>query len=177
MKQRDKQHDKQRSGRRRPAFVKSKAKPALAGVLGLLHKLGLTDQVRKLRISAAWAQAVGPEIAARTEPQSFRRGVLVVRSASAAWQNELTFLKAEIIAKVNEALGGKKAVTDLRVIAGQISRHRAPPPPPPWVTARPTAEDLEVAADAAQAIDDPELRKQFERALLLDRRRRRLRTE
>jgi predicted nucleic acid-binding Zn ribbon protein len=155
---------------------KQQTKPAMQAVLSLLKKMGLTDQARRLRITAAWAMAVGPEIAARTEPLSFRRGVLTVRSASAAWQNELTFLKDDIISRVNHVLGDKGSVRELRVVGGTVTpRDNAPEPPPAWVTAQPTAEDLDVARDAGQAIADPELRRVFERTLLLERRRRRIR--
>ena len=156
---------------------KSLTKPASHAVLGLLKKLGLTDQARKLRISAAWAQAVGPEIASRTEPQSFNRGVLVVKSASAAWQNELTFLKAEIIEKVNDALEGRATVKELKVISGTIAPREGKEPPPPWIDESPTRDDLDVARDASLPIQDPELKRSFERALLLQRRRKRAREQ
>ncbi len=152
---------------------KSYTRPAAHAVLGLLKKLGLTDHARRLRISAAWAQAVGPEIATRTQPQSFNRGVLVVKSSSAAWQNELTFLKAEIITRVNEALEGRATVRELKVISGTIAPRDHQEPPPPWLDQAPTADDLDVARDASLPIQDPELKQSFERALLLQRRKRR----
>jgi hypothetical protein len=157
------------------AKKRSPTRPAAHAVLDVLKKLGLTDQARRLRISAAWAEAVGPEIAARTQPQSFNRGVLVVKSSSAAWQNELTFLKAEIIAKINEALEGRATVRTLKVISGRIAP-RPEEPPPPWLEEKPTAEDLDVARDASMPIQDQELKRSFERALLLERRRRRTRS-
>ena len=152
---------------------KSLTKPAAHAVLGVLKKLGLTDQARKMRISAAWAQAVGPDIAARTEPQSFNRGVLVVKSASAAWQNELTFLKADIIARINEALEGRANVKELKVISGTITPRDYEEPPPTWLNEAPTEDDLDAARDTSLPIDDPEIKKSFERILLLERRKQR----
>jgi len=152
---------------------KSDTRPAAHAILGVLKKLGLTDQARKMRISAAWAQAVGPEISSRTEPQSFNRGVLVVKSASAAWQNELTFLKADIIAKINEALEGRANVRELKVISGTITPRDYEEPPPSWLHEPPTADDLDVVRDTSMPIEDPELKKSFERVLLLERRKQR----
>ena len=83
--------------------------------------LGLTDVARRLRIGRAWRQAVGEQIANRTEPETFRRGVLLVKAASAAWQNELVFLREEIILKVNKALGGE-TVKELKVVTGRVVR-------------------------------------------------------
>ena len=119
-------------------------------VLTTLTKLGLSDVAKRVRISAAWSQAVGPEIACRTEPQSLHRGLLVVRSTSAAWQNELTFLKAEILAKLNAALGKESAVRDLRVVGGSLHTQRAEPDRPKWLDEAPTQDDLDVARDASR---------------------------
>jgi hypothetical protein len=58
------------------------------------------------------------------------------------------------------------------VISGRIEP-RPEEEPPPWLEERPTAEDLDVARDASMPIRDPELKQSFERALLLERRRRR----
>lgn len=64
-----------------------------------LHRSGLTEQARRVRIALAWSEAVGETLAARTAPESLRRGVLLVRSVSPAWQNELTFLRETLIAR------------------------------------------------------------------------------
>jgi hypothetical protein len=152
---------------------KGHTNPAAHGIFNVLKKLGLTDQARKMRISAAWAQAVGADIASRTEPQSFNRGVLVIKSASAAWQNELTFMKADIIAKVNDALEGRANVKELKVISGTITRRDYEEPPPSWLHEAPTADDLDVARDTSLPIEDLELKKAFERVLLLERRKQR----
>ncbi len=153
---------------------RSDTKPAAHALIRLLKDLGLTDQARKLRISSAWAQAVGPEIASRTEPQSFNRGVLVVKSNSAAWQNELTFLKAEIIEKVNLALEGV-TVRDLKIVGGQVTPRLPVTEMPRWVTDRPTQEDEDIAHDASLPISDPDLKKTFERVVMLDLKRQRIR--
>jgi hypothetical protein len=134
----------------------------------------MTDTVRRLRIAQAWAAAVGPKVAARTQPQGFRRGLLVIKSASSAWQNELTFMKAELIERLNATLGSKM-VRDLKVISGTITRTEQDPPPP-WVGEAPSAADLDVARDTSQPIKDAQLRNAFEDLLLVDRRARRSRS-
>jgi len=158
--------------RRRRRYVPPK--PAAGTLLKMLEKLGLTDQVRRLRIARAWNEAVGKGIAARTQPLGFSRGVLLVKSNSAAWQNELTFLKADIITKVNAALG-RQMVKELKVVAGRIEPVTEPRPKPAWVSDKPSADDLDVARDASQPLADPELREAFESLLLVDRRAHRAR--
>jgi hypothetical protein len=144
-------------------------------LLRALEKMGMTDTARRLRIAQAWAEAVGPEVAARTQPQGFRRGVLVIKSASAAWQNELTFMKADLMERLNRALGSN-TVRDLKVISGTIAEKK-PEPPPVWVGELPSAEDLDVARDASQPIKDAQLSSAFEDLLLIDRRARRSRND
>lgn len=141
--------------------------PDLAGdaLIGALSGLGLTDQARRLLILSVWAKAVGPDIAARTDPESFSRGVLVVRAQSAAWQNELTFLKAEITAKLNQVLGAS-LIKDIKIIAG-AGRSRWRSGRPAWLTASPTSDDLAQAEQASAPIADPELRGEFERLMCL----------
>jgi hypothetical protein len=139
--------------------------PALSTdvVAAALDGLGLTDYARMLRITAAWREAVGDEIAARTHPSSFSRGTLVVRTKNAAWQNELTFLKSEIIDRVNAALGNK-SVDELKIQAGHI-----PDPPergrPAWLRAPLPPEETALVSSAASGIEDPEVRRAFAAAM------------
>lgn len=121
---------------------------------------GLTDQARLLRITLAWNQAVGPAVARRTLPHGFSRGVLFVGATSAAWQNELTYVKGDIIKKLNEVLG-RTVVQDIRVQNG-MNRTPLPwndlPAPPPAIE----DQDRRFAESIATDIRDPELRDIFE---------------
>ena len=127
------------------------------------RSLGLTDVARRLTIARAWRDAVGPQIAGRTEPDTFRRGTLIVKAASAAWQNELVFLREEIIAKVNKALGGDM-VKELKIVTGRVH------PPvkaeaPPWTKSPPHRDDLAAAKTAGSAIADDDVRATVERVI------------
>lgn len=133
--------------------------------------LGLTDVARRMTISRAWRQAVGEQIANRTEPDSFRRGTLIVKAASAAWQNELVYLREGIIAKVNAALGGE-LVKELKIITGRVH------PPvksekPAWTKAAPHRDDLAAAKSVTSGIKDDDVRdavaRVVEKALRYDR--------
>jgi hypothetical protein len=128
-----------------------------------LDDLGLTDQAHRLRIILAWPQAVGPRIAGSTTPSMFSRGVLTVRAHTASWQQELTYLKSELVTRLNDALG-RKVVTEIKVIAGN------PPVRPPKRTAvEPDADDVAAAERVASEIEDPEVRACFAKLLARDR--------
>ncbi len=53
------------------------------------------------RVAALWADAVGPEIAANTEPLHIKQGRLVVAASSSAWAQTLHLMGQEIRARLN----------------------------------------------------------------------------
>lgn len=133
----------------------------------ILKTCGLTEQAYHLKVCLTWDEAVGPNIAKRTQVQSFSRGVLVVKAASPTWQNELYYLRATIIQKMNRLLA-KPLITNLKVISGHLPR--------PQNTSKaslfepsPTALDYSVAQDTSLPIADAEVRAAFERLMAKDR--------
>lgn len=143
---------------------------AREALVAALDSLGLSDQVRRIKIAAVWAEAVGHRVAKRSEPHAFNRGVLTVRVQTAAWQNELSYLKADLIAALNKALG-TPWVKDIKLIAGAVRPRpnalRTLPPVTPAEQAR--------AREVAEVITDPEVRLQF--ASLMEKQARARRTE
>ncbi len=86
-----------------------------------------------------WDDAVGAAIARRAEPMRLRGRTLVVAVSSAPWMQELTLLKRNIVAALNERLP-RPLIEDLFLVltegrAAEVarppSRRRAPCPPPP----------------------------------------------
>ena len=57
------------------------------------------------RISAAWVEVVGPEVAAHASPLQLRDGTLVVLVDQAAWGTQLGFLAEQILARLAEIAG------------------------------------------------------------------------
>jgi hypothetical protein len=63
-------------------------------------------------IAAAWARAVGPEVARRSSPIGFRGGELTVSFQSSALRQEVVaFRKAEILAKLGRECAGTRVAT------------------------------------------------------------------
>src|SRR5262249_28734290 len=110
----------------------------------------------------AWGEAAGARIAAKARAERMQGATLILRVASAAWANELGYLKAELLAKLRATPGGE-GVEDLRFSVGPLEGapsfpHEAPPPVArPPAAPLPPVDDGEVAA-ALRAIADPELR-------------------
>ena len=134
-----------------------------------LKQAGLSDHAQRLHIFQCWRDAVGPKIAARTTPDMFRGGVLFVKVATPTWQQELSYLKVDIIAKLNKALG-KSMVNELKVICGSrtpggvsvsksADNKRIP---------RPVPHDFAVASAISTPIACPVLRAAFESLMAKD---------
>jgi len=57
-------------------------------------------------VSAAWPDAVGPDVARRTRAGKLRDGVLTVYTAGSTWSHQLTFLAPSIIAQLQRRCPG-----------------------------------------------------------------------
>ncbi|OSM06828.1 hypothetical protein MAIT1_00301 [Magnetofaba australis IT-1] len=70
-----------------------------------------------------WHRAITPHIARHTEPVRLSDGVLTVRVDSPSWLQELTFLKPDIIARLNDAMPDAR-VRDIRFTQGTLKRRQ-----------------------------------------------------
>lgn len=123
---------------------------------------------REAEIVAGWEKTVGPVIFQQTRPDKIANGTLYLKVSSPAWMQQLQFMKAEIIEKVNAALG-KKTVGNIFFNVGQIET--------PVPKARKKAFVLDEAAfplkprdhklmrEALQNVKDPELESVIKRAM------------
>lgn len=57
------------------------------------------------RVQACWEMAVGSAITAAADPIAERDGVLTVRCEAAVWSQELELMSAELLGRLNAALG------------------------------------------------------------------------
>lgn len=83
----------------------SRPKPLDAALGAVLHELGLGQRIHQLKVLDLWPDVVGQQIAKVTQADRIDRGKLTVRVSTAAWRNELVFLKKQIIVKLNQAIG------------------------------------------------------------------------
>lgn len=69
------------------------------------------------RVQGIWSAVAGAVVAAEAQPESERDGVVTVACSSAVWASELDLLRAELLGRLNDALGaspGTPAVRELR---------------------------------------------------------------
>ena len=69
------------------------------------------------RVWELWEKIVGRAVAQNAQPSAFKGKLLLVDVVSSAWLQQLRFIKADIIIRVNEAFG-KDIVDDIKFRIG-----------------------------------------------------------
>jgi hypothetical protein len=114
-------------------------------------------RIREARVWEIWDETVGPQIASKAQPATFRDGTLTVRVTGSAWMQQLSLMKQEIIRHLNESLGAP-LVTDIFFKQGSpntLREKNAETPPPPRKLSEAEKKRL---AELTESVDDPELR-------------------
>lgn len=155
-------------------------KPEMLGdvLRKILKKRNIPHTATDRRLLGLWRKAVGPQIAAQTHPDTLKRGVLFVRVSAPVWMHQLTFMREEILARIQE-LTAPEEVRNLRFTIGEI-------PPDPTGKGYPAAEaalapaplagrDRTMVLASLETVRDPELRAILERVMTREIGRRRQR--
>lgn len=66
-----------------------------------LARLGIGARVERARVVTDWEDLVGPHIAAVARPVRVRGETLYVAVESAAWRNELSLMRPQLLRKLN----------------------------------------------------------------------------
>jgi predicted nucleic acid-binding Zn ribbon protein len=69
----------------------------------VLRHLGVPDTSTLPSLAEAWAEIVGPAVAAHTEPVTLRHGTLVVRVDDPAWAAQVRWMEAQLLAQLHAA--------------------------------------------------------------------------
>ncbi len=134
-------------------LLDGKPSPTGGGGIGADGRAG-----RVSRVLSAFAR-IGPPVTEQADAVDFRRGVLTLAVHNSAWLTELTFLRAEVIDRLNRMLGGEH-VREVRLRLGSPKRN-----PPPAPRLRPlTAQEHEAVQAWAAPIADERVRRAVQRA-------------
>ncbi len=124
------------------------------------HELNFEDKMEQVMLYRLWTAAVGDHIGRNASPVLVRGGVLHVNVTSSVWVQELHFLRAMLLEKLNAGLSGQK-ITDIRFKVGPVAslgrQHDE-------VRPLPELDDDEKLATQVQSshISDPEVRQAFQ---------------
>lgn len=130
-----------------------------------------------------WQEVVGEKAAAASEPEEVRDGVLIVRTKSSVWSNELSLLKTHIIEELNRKIGAK-VIKNIAFKAKGLSKKNVESD----VSDDPTEEelklillqedekmDLEKDLESLASIPNEDLRNALQEKMIHDRKLRRWR--
>lgn len=126
-----------------------------------LKRLKLDKIIESYLAMRAFDLVYGGVVRHRARAERYARKVLFIRAESSAWVQELSFLKEEILKKLNRTVGGLE-IKDLRFTVGPIDdlpTWETPPPAPP-PERPPYAPDPRVAGALTQ-VEDKELRERL----------------
>ena len=73
------------------------------------------------KIWELWQKSVGETIAKEAKPGAFKDGILIVHVSSSVWMHQLTFLKQEIVRKLNSELNCE-IVRELKFKIGRVDK-------------------------------------------------------
>lgn len=161
---------------RRTGYMKSNPK-RVGGFLGAsLDNLGLTKRILEHQALGKWDEVVGPQITAATVPEKVWDGVMFVCCKSSMWSNELTLHKADIIKRLNRAVG-KKVITDIRFSARgfrkvleQVKKEDNDTRVRNLEKVTVDESSSEAAAKVAAQVEDAKLAQRIEKAILSSKR-------
>ncbi len=126
-----------------------------------LTTLGLSDRLREADIWRLWPEVVGETVVARAMPVRIIRGTLTVAVSSGPWKQELNFLKAMMIEKINGRIGSQ-VVREIVLTSGSVKTLSEVAPEEKMPRKKKlTARQLAQIDEQSAAISDPETRAAF----------------
>ena len=133
---------------------------------GLAKRLGLESRLLELRLQHQWADIIGEPIASQTWPAHLRFKKLYLTVQNSVWLQQLTFLKPTLLAKLHEA-AGTVMVEDIVFRVGEIPSSTRTMPSVSSGGETQAESDTDIEPDPhTSSIQDPDLRKQFTKAIL-----------
>jgi predicted nucleic acid-binding Zn ribbon protein len=87
----------------------------------LLANLDTRGHFELVRLIRLWPGVVGETISRKTEVSSVKFHTAVVKVSTAMWIQELNLMRAQILSRLNAAMGND-AVREIRFVQGRLSR-------------------------------------------------------
>lgn len=143
---------------------------AISSIMKAMSKnLSLEKGLAFYHLKAHWPDLVGQPIASHTAPEKIRFSTLTLLVDGAAWMHELTFLKEEMLQRINGELRqklGKHAIRTLHLKLGQLP-NKTGPPASDFVrcTENLSSEEATLIRQNLASISDQALRQVIEKAM------------
>ncbi len=134
---------------------------SVASVLsGIARRHGMESKLLEHKLLQNWPDIVGEPIASHTRPDHIRFKKLYLVVENSVWLQHLTFLKPDLIGKINAA-AGNAMIMDVVLRVGAVARAeraRETAESDEATVPAPSPQSLAEAKAHAAAVIDPELR-------------------
>ena len=95
--------------------------PSEAEGIGSLLKavigdLGVEEKMAQAQAVLTWPEVAGPELASRSRALRVHHARLEVAVPSAVWRTQLSFVKADLVKRINERIGSA-TIKDIRLVS------------------------------------------------------------
>lgn len=107
----------------------------------------LPRRIREWRLLSRWESIVGEAVARHARPDRWKGRTLIVRVDGAAWMQELSFMRPQMLSRIAEAF------PDLCIAAIRLEAGELPPLPPSSSAKAPRSEEAPLPDDARELID------------------------
>lgn len=132
----------------------------------ILKSHGLSGRLQEYRVVAQWPALAGPVLARHAQPGGLRGKKLQLIVDSPAWMHQLSLMKPELIARINEDLG-TEIVKEISLKLGDIPSNEVR-----QASARPlrelTPEEQQKIDQDISSIHDSEVREMVRRVIAKD---------
>ena len=82
----------------------------------VIGDLGVEEKMAQAQAVLIWPEVAGPALAERSRALRVRHDRLEVAVPSAVWRTQLSFVKADLVRRINERVGSE-TVKDLRLVS------------------------------------------------------------
>ena len=103
------------------------AEPENIGSLlrAVIGDLGVGEKIAQAQAVLIWPEIAGPALAQRSRALRVRHARLEIAVPSAVWRTQLSFVKADLVKRINERVGSE-TVKDLRLVSEPAARDPHP---------------------------------------------------
>ncbi|RMF25451.1 MAG: DUF721 domain-containing protein [Deltaproteobacteria bacterium] len=137
---------------------RGKSRPQRLGRVleSVVARLGLDRDLDDYRLWQAWDEVVGPAVARNAQPVRLDARRLVVAVRNNVWMQELSLLREQLCARLNEWMG-RDVVGEIFLVVGKIEppAQKRPAPRPAQPRTTPAAEpDTGVPEDGSRRLEE-----------------------
>ena len=140
----------------------------------VFNKLSIDKKLKELKALKLWEEVTGEKISRHSFPLFVRKGNLFVRVDSSGWLTQLTYLKPEIISRLNERLR-EGSIKNIYFRLGEVKKEKKGETKAPQVRIILEKEELARIKERMKGVKNKSIQPVLSRILIKDRKLKKVR--